>query len=284
MFDLQSYLEKRKKIIGAALETKLPSEKTRPELLHKAMRYCVFSGGKRLRPILCLAAAEAVGGTAEAALPSALAVEILHTYTLIHDDLPCMDDDNMRRGKPACHVEFDEATAILTGDALQTLAFEILAETTAPGPYPPNQFLKELSYSAGSRGIVGGQAEDIFFSKSKRDSATINYIHLHKTAFLFRASVRMGGIAGGATKDQLASLTEYGTNIGLAFQIIDDILDHSNEENTDKATCLALYDLDSARTNAHLSVNTAVSALAKFESSRIKPMHSIARFVIERKI
>ena len=161
MSDIKRILEEKLRLINTGLDTHIPSETTRPAELHKAIRYSVFAGGKRIRPLLCLSAAEAVGGTDKNALIPAIAIEALHTYTLIHDDLPCMDNDDLRRGKPTSHVVFGEANAVLVGDALQALAFEILAQCPAPPPYPPNQLVAELSRAAGSHGVVGGQFEDI---------------------------------------------------------------------------------------------------------------------------
>ena len=282
MFNLNSYLQQRSKMINAELETVLPAENTAPARLHKAMRYSVFTGGKRLRPVLCLAAAEAVGAPPESAIQPALAVELLHTYTLIHDDLPCMDNDDMRRGEPSSHKAFDEATAILAGDALQALAFEILTRATLPSPYPPNQLIKELSRAAGSLGVVGGQMEDILFTKNKPDSKTLDFIHLHKTADLFRTAVRMGAIAGGADEKQLSAINDYGMNLGLAFQIADDLAD-IGKKGKNETTCLSLYDSHSAGKKAQILINAAVSALSDFDQKLVEPLYSIAKFVIEKK-
>ena len=239
MFEFRQYLNAKTRLINEALEHSLPAENIRPAILHRAMRYSVLAGGKRLRPILCLAAAEAVGGkekTEKNALVPALAIEILHTYTLIHDDLPCMDNDNLRRGKPTSHVVFGEANAILAGDALLTLAFEWMARVAPPKPYASNQLIFELACAAGNRGVIAGQIEDLAAEGKKTNAATVHYIHMHKTAVLLRAAVRIGGICGGADKGELSALGNYGEKAGLAFQIADDILNEtSSPESMGKA-------------------------------------------------
>ncbi|MFA7257567.1 MAG: polyprenyl synthetase family protein [Kiritimatiellales bacterium] len=223
MSELQNYLKQQTDAVNAALDALLPSERERPAKLHEAMRYSVFAGGKRLRPILCIAACEACGGTAEQALPAACALELLHTYTLIHDDLPAMDDDTLRRGHPTCHIAFDEAAAILAGDALLTLAFEVLAGIPDSG----SSLVLELARAAGSRGVIGGQAEDIDAEGKIPDATLVEYIHRNKTAALIRAACVMGGICAGANFQCLETLAEYGENTGLVFQIIDDLLDET---------------------------------------------------------
>ncbi|MCG2659147.1 MAG: polyprenyl synthetase family protein [Kiritimatiellae bacterium] len=298
MFDLQHYLDNNIQLINTALDQRLPAETERPAALHKAMRYSVFAGGKRLRPVLCLAAAEAIGpanagGLANAtALTAALAIEILHTYTLIHDDLPCMDDDTLRRGQPTLHIVAGEANAILAGDALLTLAFEWLAEVRAPPPYPPNQLSLELARAAGSRGVVGGQAEDLAAEGRAADPDTVDYIHRHKTAALLRASVRMGGIAAGAGNRALAVLTAYGDAIGLAFQIADDILNETSTAATlgktagsdrqrGKMTFITVHGLERARTRAEQLKQDALAVLDSLPGAT-EPLAALARFITER--
>lgn len=272
MFEINSYLENRRQMIQAALEAHLPSETTRPAALHRAMRHSIFAGGKRLRPILYFAAAEAAGAGADPAALPALALEALHTYTLIHDDLPAMDNDVLRRGQPTCHVVFGEATAILAGDALLTLAFEWLAQTPPPQPYPPNQLILELARAAGSQGVIGGQVEDLAAENLPPDPGLVDYIHRHKTAALLRAAVRMGGIMAGAAPRELESLSRYGENIGLAFQITDDILNETSSAqalgktvNSDrrrgKMTYLAAHGLEAARQRADHLTREAVRAV-----------------------
>ena len=285
MFDFLSYWDRRKRSIDAALDTEIPSASERPAVLHKAIRYSVFSGGKRIRPILCLAAAEAAGGKAKDALFPALALELLHTYTLIHDDLPCMDDDDLRRGKPTCHVKFGEANALLAADALQAMAFGILAKARVPSRYPATALLTELARAAGSRGVVGGQVEDLAAAGKTLDAATIEYIHLHKTADLFRAAARMGALAANAGKRELHALTDYGVNVGLAFQITDDILDGPAMEKKRrlvKSSCLAVYGPQDARQRAEAFVRRAATSLRRLGDARTEPLRAMARFVIER--
>jgi len=222
MNDLPAYLKNLVETVNARLEVLLPPAKERPAKLHEAMRYSVFAGGKRLRPALCIAACEACGGTVVQALPAACALELLHTYTLIHDDLPAMDDDTLRRGQPTCHIQFDEATAILAGDALLTMAFEVLADQPHGGA-----LTLELARAAGSRGVIGGQMEDIDAEGKTPDTNLVEYIHRNKTAALIRAACVMGGISAGTDQQTLEQLARYGENAGLAFQLADDLLDES---------------------------------------------------------
>jgi geranylgeranyl diphosphate synthase type II len=182
MFDLNTYLNSRRQAVEAELDWKMPIDTTRPSKLHQAMRYSVMAGGKRLRPILCIAACEAVGGQLDNAILPGIAIEILHTYTLIHDDLPCMDDDELRRGRPTAHIVFGEANALLAGDALLTLAFEWLAQTSPPLPYDTSQLIIELATAAGSQGVIGGQVEDLAAEGQEADADLVDYIHRHKTA------------------------------------------------------------------------------------------------------
>jgi len=259
-FDLKSYLTERKAQVEAALFAGLPMEGTRPAELSEAMRHAVVSGGKRLRPILCLAAAEAAGGKADDAMYAACAVELLHTYTLVHDDLPCMDNDTLRRGQPTVWAKYGEAMAVLVGDALQTLAFETLARTPSLAATP--RLVSELAKAAGASGVIAGQVEDIQFAGSPtRD--IINYVFQHKTADLFRAAVRLGGIAGGASEKNLEHLSLYGNNLGIAFQIIDDLLDARQASADDKPelTCLAIMSEEEARAYAKATTTEANAAL-----------------------
>ncbi len=291
MPDLQAYIGERVRRINAELDRRLPAESERPAALHRAMRYSVFAGGKRLRPILCLAAAESVGGVLETALPAALALEVLHTYTLIHDDLPGMDNDTLRRGKPTLHVVAGEAMAILAGDALLTLAFEWLAE--APPPGRSTRLALELARAAGSRGVVGGQVEDLAAEGQPPDADRVDYIHRHKTAALLRAAVRMGGLAGGASEPQLAALTAYGEAAGLAFQIVDDILNETSDAATlgkaagsdrarGKMTYVAVHGLEAARAQAQALAGEAVAALGILPGP-VEPLAALARYVAERR-
>lgn len=290
MNDLQKYLQEKAEAISAALDALLPPDVERPAKLHEAMRYSVFAGGKRLRPILCIAACEACGGTAEQAMPAACALELLHTYTLIHDDLPAMDDDTLRRGRPTCHIAFDEATAILAGDALLTLAFEVLAAHPKGGT-----LALELARAAGSRGVIGGQAEDIGAEGQTPDADRMEYIHRNKTAALIRAACVMGGLCAGAdfppspdgfrrTSRRLEKLAEYGESTGRAFQIIDDLLDETStpEElgkdiGSDKAkrkmTWQAVHGMEAARGKARNLTLAACAAADRLPSGvRLKEL------------
>lgn len=290
--DFLSYLDARTALVNAALERYLPAETTRPAPLHRAMRYSVMAGGKRLRPLLCLAAAEAAGGTAEAALLPAIALEALHTYTLVHDDLPAMDNDALRRGRPTCHVAFGEATAILAGDALLTLAFEWLAACPAPPPYPPTQLSLELARAAGSQGVVGGQWEDLTAEGQPADAAGVEFIHRHKTALLIRAAVRMGAIAAGAPPPTLDAISRYGDAVGLAFQIVDDILNETasaadlgkavgSDKQRGKQTYVAVHGLAGARASAERLSADAQAVLRPLGPAADR-LSALARHMLER--
>ncbi|KYH31650.1 MAG: geranylgeranyl diphosphate synthase, type [Moorella sp. (in: firmicutes)] len=224
--ELESYLASRRQLVQEALEKSLPPAESYPPAIHQAMRYSLFAGGKRLRPILVLAAGESAGSPPEPLLPAACAVELIHTYSLIHDDLPAMDNDDYRRGRPTCHKVFGEAIALLAGDALLTQAFAVLSQV--PAGIPPAKVLQaigELATAAGSQGMIGGQVVDMEAEGQPATLEIVNYIHTHKTGSLIRACLRLGGILSGAGEEQLAVLTRYGENLGLAFQITDDILD-----------------------------------------------------------
>ena len=287
MTPLTEYLPDRRARIDEELYKHLPNPQTHPQILHQAMRYAVLGGGKRIRPILCIAAAEAVGGSEEGALWPALALEILHSYTLVHDDLPCMDDDNLRRGQPACHIQFGEANAILAGDALLTLAFAWTAQA-----HPADRLVRELAEAAGHAGVIAGQVEDLAAEGHAISPEQLESIHRHKTGALLRAAVRMGGLVGGATDKELNALTCYGESVGLAFQIIDDLLDVSAEENTlgkpigsdvasDKATYVKLHDETTSRQRATDLVAQALHALSRLPGNT-DPLSDIAQFIVTR--
>ncbi|MEI6535583.1 MAG: polyprenyl synthetase family protein, partial [Verrucomicrobiaceae bacterium] len=225
MSDLKPYLADRVQYLDRALDSFLPSAETKPVTIHKAMRHSIFAGGKRLRPILCLAAAEACGGSDTSALFTACAVECLHTYSLIHDDLPCMDDDDMRRGVPTCHKVYGEAMALLAGDALQALAFELVAKSQSTVRYTVGHMVLELACTAGSLHLVGGQVADLEGEGQKLQLDDLRFIHENKTAAMLTSSVKLGGMCADASADELQGLHEFGMATGLAFQIIDDILD-----------------------------------------------------------
>jgi len=229
-FDLRHYAL----LVNEGLETLLPKQDEYPSTIHEAMRYSVFAGGKRLRPALAIAAHEMFGGKAMSFLPAAAAIELIHTYSLIHDDLPAMDNDDFRRGKPTCHKVYGEDMAILAGDALLTLAFELMADKL-PEYYSSTRVLQsiaELASAAGTYGLVGGQVVDVISEGQEVSNPvqTLDYIHAHKTGSLFAASLRIGAILAGATKQELTSITRFGTYLGLGFQIRDDILDVTGSE------------------------------------------------------
>src|SRR6266536_4685188 len=224
-FDLQVYLAERTAAVNRALDRFLPRATTRPATIHKAMRYSLFAGGKRMRPALCLAAAEACGGSAEEALPLACVVECIHTYSLIHDDLPAMDDDDYRRGKLTNHKVFGEGIAILAGDALLTQAFEIAGQCKGWPRYSHREVVREVARAAGSLKLIAGQVADLEGEGKKISAAELKYIHERKTSALLCCSARLGGMSANCTPGELKALTEFGYHVGLAFQIIDDILD-----------------------------------------------------------
>ncbi len=224
-FDLSAYLTKSTASVNAALDRFLPSGATKPATIHQAMRYSIFAGGKRMRPALCLAAAAACGGKESAALPLACAVECIHTYSLIHDDLPAMDNDDFRRGKPTNHKVYGEGIAVLAGDALLTQAFEIVAQGRSWPHYSHQTIVLELARASGSLQLIAGQVADLEGEGKKISVNQLKYIHERKTSALLCCSARLGGMSANCTAAQLKALTEFGYNVGLAFQIIDDILD-----------------------------------------------------------
>ena len=273
--DIAAYLTGRTKLVDRALGRFLPKESVKPVTIHKAMRYSIFAGGKRLRPVLALAAAEACGGTLDDALPAACAVECIHTYSLIHDDLPCMDDDDLRRGRPTNHKVFGDGIAVLAGDALLTVAFEILALSTPSKRYGTAAQITELAHASGSRWLVGGQVADLEGEGKKLTGSGLQYIHRCKTAALLTASIRLGAMSANATPAQLKALTTFGQSVGLAFQIIDDILDvtQSSEKlgktagkdvHSQKATYPAVFGLEKSRKEAHRLTSTAHRSLSIF--------------------
>ncbi len=293
MIVITSYLEERTARIDAALDRLLPPSSTPPARLHEAMRYSVFGPGKRLRPILCLAAAESVGGDPAVALPPAAAVEILHTYTLIHDDLPAMDNDALRRGRATCHIAFDEATAILAGDALLTMAFAWLADTRPAPPYTAADLIRELATAGGSTGVIGGQMADIAGEGQQLTIEQLIYIHTHKTGDLIRAATRLGAMTAGAAPEALAALTSYAEKIGLAFQIADDVLNATSTAGelgkatgTDaalgKMTYVAAYGVEGARERAASLIDDAKSALRDLPGPT-DALAALADYVVTRR-
>ena len=225
--NIQRYLERQSKKIDDALLSFLPREKNHPKFLSQAMRYAVLSGGKRVRPVLALAACEAVGGKAGDVLAAACALELIHSYSLVHDDLPCMDNDSMRRGKPSCHVKYGEVTALLAGDALLTLAFKILSLSGGKNSHNRLQLqaLQWIAEHVGHQGMVGGQQLDMELRQKEMDLPSMEYINTHKTGFLIAISVKTGAYLGGGSPKQVEALYRYGKTIGLLFQVVDDIMD-----------------------------------------------------------
>lgn len=285
MSDLKTYLTDRSALVDAALNRFIPSEETSPPTIHKAMRHSIFAGGKRLRPILCLAAAEACRGSLDTAMPAACAVECLHTYTLIHDDLPCMDDDDFRRGVPTCHKVYGEGVAVLAGDALQALAFQLLAEVPGNAQFNVGDYVRELAVTSGSLHLIGGQVMDLEGEGKKLPLADLRYVHESKTAALLTTSIKLGGMSAGATTEQIAALHAFGWNTGLAFQIIDDILDVTQTTEklgksagkdlaSEKSTYPALLGLDASRDEAHRLTTEAMNALSIFgdQAERLRQM------------
>ncbi len=292
---LEELLRLRQQAVDARLEQLLPPPAQRPESLHRAMRHSVFAGGKRIRPILCLEAAAAVcPEEAEQALDVGCALEMIHTYSLIHDDLPALDNDDFRRGQPTCHKAFGEATAILAGDALLTLAFEVLARHGPPAAERRAAILADVSQAAGTfNGMIGGQMVDLESERRPVDAATVEYIHRSKTGAMIRAAVRSGALAAGAPDDQLAALSEYGAQLGLAFQIVDDILDVEGSSQKlgktagkdaaqQKATYPAVHGLARSRELATTRIQKAVAALEAL-GPRGRWLREIALYVGERK-
>lgn len=290
--DLKPYLISRRKEVDRALDRFLPAESTPPATIHKAMRYSLLAGGKRLRPILCLAAAEACGGEINAALPLACALECIHTYSLIHDDLPSMDNDDLRRGRPTCHKVFGEGIAILAGDALLTIAFEIAAHAKATKRYDHQTIFREIAVAAGSQKLIAGQVADLEAEGRRINRAQLRYIHENKTAAVLSTSVRLGAMAANATARQLSAITAFGRSLGLAFQVIDDILDVTQTSEqlgksagkdvaAKKATYPAVIGLEKSRKEAKrltLEAHRALKSLGK----RATVLRALADYLLER--
>ncbi len=294
-FDLQVYLTERRGLVDAALERHLPSEAAPPLTIHRAMRYSVMAGGKRLRPILVIAGAEAVGGAATMVMPTACALEMIHTYSLIHDDLPAMDDDDYRRGRLTNHKVFGDAIAILAGDALLTLAFRLIADNAdlVSDPRVIRDVVAEIADAAGTVGMVGGQVVDIESEGKAISAETLEYIHRHKTAALIRASLRVGARLAGGDAKAVAAITEAGSDLGLAFQIVDDILDvegsleelgktAGSDERKQKATYPGIHGREASRRQAKMLIDRAKERLGVF-GQRSAPLLALADYVVERK-
>src|SRR5262245_29518456 len=276
MVDILRYLQEQKALVDEALARYLPGEEHYPPAIFQAMRYSVLAGGKRVRPILAIAAAEASGGTAEDVLPLACALECIHTYSLIHDDLPALDNDDYRRGRLTSHKVFGEANAILAGDALLTFAFELMGDVRHWPRFVPArvvQVMHEVAYAIGTFGMIGGQVVDLEMEGRDIELPALQYIHAHKTGALIRASVRSGAILAGGSPAQVEALTEYGTHIGLAFQIMDDILDVRGDEQLmgkalrkdegrQKATYPRLVGLSESEARAQSAVTAGIAVLS----------------------
>lgn len=277
--------------VNRKLEEWVPPDDTPPVPIHEAMRYSLFAGGKRLRPALALLACDLFTSERARVFPVACALELLHTYSLIHDDLPAMDDDDFRRGRPSCHKRFNEAIAILAGDALLTYAFELVAAHT-PEPATASRLVAALALGAGTQGMVGGQVADITTTQATMDAEKLDYIHRHKTAALLSTSTRCGAIAGGAPPEEEGRLADFGRFLGLAFQIRDDILDRQatreqlgktvgKDERDHKLTYPALYGLEESERKACELSQQAVELLAPW-GARSEPLRSLAQFVVSR--
>ena len=291
-FNLNQFLATRTEAVNRALDKFLPSEKTKPATIHKAMRYSLFAGGKRMRPAVLLAAAAACGGSEKNALPLACAVECIHTYSLIHDDLPAMDDDDFRRGKPTNHKIFGEGIAVLAGDALLTQAFEIAAQCKQFPRYPHDKIILEIARASGSLQLVAGQVADLEGEGKKLSIAELKFIHERKTSALLCCSVRLGGMSANCTPAQLRALTDFGHHVGLAFQVIDDILDVTQTSEqlgktagkdvaVQKATYPAIVGLEKSRQIAAQLTAKAFAALKIFKGKAIA-LETLAEFLLKR--
>ncbi|KAB2638758.1 MAG: polyprenyl synthetase family protein [Verrucomicrobia bacterium] len=289
---LKSYLAARAAAVDAALDACLPPARQRPTTLHAAMRYSVFAGGKRLRPLLCLAAAEACGGDPANALAAACAVELMHTYSLVHDDLPCMDDDDLRRGRPTCHKVYGEGMAVLCGDALLTHSFAVLVQSPVTRRYTTGHFMAALAEAGDSTHLIGGQVMDLEGEGKSLSRRDLVRIHEAKTAALLTAALRLGGMSANATPAKLAALNAFGHALGLAFQVIDDILDVTQsteilgktagkDQAVEKATYPAILGLDASRREAARLTRRAMAALAPLGTKAVR-LSEIASHLLKR--
>jgi geranylgeranyl diphosphate synthase, type II len=290
--DVKAYLKSRQKRIDRALNKYLPKATTKPATIHQAMRYSLLAGGKRLRPILCLAAAETCGGKIDNAMPLACAVECIHTYSLVHDDLPSMDNDDFRRGRATCHKIFGDGIAVLAGDALLTIAFEIVA-SAKPGPrFGLSVLLTEIAVAAGSQKLIAGQVADLEAEGKRTTREELRYIHENKTAAILTTTVRLGAMSANATANQMKAITRFGRALGLAFQIIDDILDVTQTSEklgksagkditARKATYPAVIGLERSRAEARRLTRQAHSALSIFDDNA-EALHALANYLLER--
>ncbi len=294
--DIHAYLDQQRQRVDRFLEQSLPGTLCDPEKLYESMRYSLLGGGKRVRPILTIAAAQALGYDNDAMLPFAASLEFVHTYSLIHDDLPAMDDDDYRRGRLTNHKVFGDGMAILAGDALLTMAFELCSQTEGANGLTVGQQLtivRELAFGSGHQGMVGGQVMDIQAENQEVELAHLQKIHSHKTGQLIRAAVRIGGIIGGASSVQVQSLTSYAEDIGLAFQIADDVLnmvgtreelgkDAGTDEKRGKKTYPSFFGIDGARKLGEECIERAINRLESFDS-QADPLRHIATYIMSRR-
>jgi len=292
--DFHDWMRQRQLRMEAVLEQLLPAPDLAPQRLHQAMRYAALGGGKRVRPLLAFAAGELSGAPVDRVEAVAAAVELIHVYSLVHDDLPCMDDDELRRGKPTCHVQFDEATALLVGDSLQSLAFQLVAERTiAHSAALQLEMIRLLALAAGSRGMAGGQAIDLDSVGKSLSQPELEFMHIHKTGALIRAAVLLGAHCGdGVESDQLEAINHYAKCIGLAFQVVDDILDveastatlgktAGKDAENNKPTYVSILGLSAARELADELHQNALSALVEF-GDRARRLVQLADFIVRR--
>ena len=293
---IKHYLDERKVLVDKALQKFMPKPSGLASDVIKAMNYSLFAGGKRIRPILCIAGAEAVGGSADSVVPVACAIELIHTYSLIHDDLPVMDNDDFRRGKPTNHTVFGEAVALLAGDGLLTLAFNLMAGYGAEEKVEKKALLRVIDLiasAAGYRGMVGGQVVDIIYEGKEPDATVVEYIHRHKTAALISVSVTAGTILAGGNEDEEKAMNSYGQQIGLAFQIADDILNiegdrkamgkgTGSDKEKGKITYPSVFGTAESKTIQKELIENAIESLKKFDT-RAEPLRDLARYIIERK-
>lgn len=291
--NLSEYLSGQQCLVDRALDRWVPAETEPPEIIHKAMRYSLFAGGKRIRPILCIAAAQSLGGTAPGAEDAACSLELIHTYSLIHDDLPALDNDDFRRGRPTCHKVFGDAMAILAGDALLTLAFEVLGRLPAVDGSRQARLVTELAAAAGTvRGMIAGQVHDLEGERQRPTPELLERIHRAKTGALLLASVRLGAIYACADEEQLQSLSRYGEHVGLAFQIVDDLLDVEQSSEAlgktagkdaaqHKITFPAVYGIERSHRMAEEQRELAHAALAAFDQ-HAEPLRQLADRIVHR--
>lgn len=291
--DINKYLSELRCAVDECLERLLPAESEEPPTIHQAMRYSVFAGGKRVRPILVLASGESLGGSRQTLFHLGAGIEMMHTYSLIHDDLPALDNDDLRRGRPTCHKVFGEAIAILAGDALMTRCYQVLAELPDVSDSTRLAVIQEVAYATGTVvGMIGGQVVDLESEGKPISAPVLEYIHRSKTGALLTACMRCGALAAGANAAQLQALTEYGRKVGLAFQIVDDILDMTasseklgktpgKDQKVKKATYPALYGIEASRQKAQELISAAMEEIKKL-GNRAEPLRALAQFVLSR--